>query len=289
MKKLLSLMAGIFNFFEKIWALKKSHYLISNGLILSFILGVLLFLGARFGLYEPGNPVYTNPFFAIDLSFTLLLIIELLSLIFVLPRSVATSNYKQYALLSLIFLRYGFKEFSHIHSLSEWSVHSPELIDMFVYGLGGLAIFIIVNLVSKMQKHVKISRDEDARLSFINFKKSLALLLLLLFFLIGFFDIRYLIETGLYRSSFEAFYTVLVFSDILIVLFALRYTSDYLRVFRYSAFVLSTIFIRIALSLPALQSVALGVAGALFVLALTYSYNRFITKPDNSSSAGQTE
>ena len=81
--------------------------------------------------------------------------------------------------------------------------------------------------------------------------------------------------TGTYLHSFKSFYTVLIFSDIVIVLIALRYTLNYYKIFRYSAFVLATILIRISLSAKPVIDVIIGVAATIFVLILTLAYNYF--------------
>jgi hypothetical protein len=60
------------------------------------------------------------------------------------------------------------------------------------------------------------------------------------------------------------------------VLFALRFTINYYKIFRYSAFVLATILIRLSLSLYPYYDVLVGVIAALFVLALTVTYNYFL-------------
>jgi hypothetical protein len=101
-------------------------------------------------------------------------------------------------------------------------------------------------------------------------------LLLVAFAAVGVNDLKILFSTGSYLHSFQTFYTVLIFSDIIIVLIALRYTLNYYRIFRYSAFVLATILIRISLSAETYYNVGIGVVACLFVLALTIAYNHFL-------------
>jgi len=74
---------------------------------------------------------------------------------------------------------------------------------------------------------------------------------------------------------FKTFYTVLIFSDVLIVLISLRYTATYHVVFRNSGFALATVTLRIALAAPVYINVLLGIAASAFILGLTYAYNTF--------------
>lgn len=261
-----------------LWESQASNKIVSYSLVIVFIISVIISYLDRNNLISLGklDEYFSNPFFAIDISFTILLIIELLSLIFVLPRSVAKSVGKQFELLSLIFIRAGFKEFSHVEDFHWNSIMSESLINMFAYAFGALLIFIILGFNNKLQLHTRLTNTEDDQKEFIQTKKLLSILLLTAFLIVGFYDIKTLLETGNYLHSFHSFYTVLIFSDIIIVLVALRYTLNYYKIFRYSAFVLATIFIRISLSLDPFYDVIIGVCTATFVLVLTMSYNYFL-------------
>lgn len=267
----------VFGYIKELWKSQKVNRLISYVMVIVFISSVIISYLDRANLISLGkwDENFSNPFFAIEISFTLLLIIELLSLIFVLPESVAKSVGKQFELLSLIFMRAGFKEFSHINSF-DWNTLPTEVINMFAYAFGALAIFIIMGLNYKLQMHSRLTNKEDDQEEFIQSKKLLALGLLIAFIVVGFYDIKALILTGEYLHSFDKFYTVLIFSDIVIVFIALRYTLNYYRIFRYSAFVLGTIFIRISLSIKVYHNVLIGILAALFVLLLTLTYNYFL-------------
>lgn len=276
MTKFLAFTESLYDRLKNYWESPSSLRAISNFLVISFIAGMLYYALIAFNILPPLNEFFTHPFFAIEISFTLLLIFELFSLIFTLPQSVARSNLKQYELLSLIFLRSGFKEFSHIDELSSWTLNSEPIMNMFIFGIGGLAIFALVSLTERLQRHVKLTTDIAEQNKFIQIKKLISVLLFLAFLVIGAEDIYILLSTGHYLHSFDTFYTILIFSDILIVLIALRYSTAYIRIFRYSAFVLATIIIRLSFSLEAMESVLVGVAGAVFVLLLTLSYNYYL-------------
>lgn len=268
----------LFDRLKNNWESARTQRFVSWMLVLAFVVGILIYLLVHYGIlpknFENGD--FNYPFAAIEIPFTLLLLIELMSLIFVLPTSVSRSVMKQFELLSLIFLRFAFKEFSHIHSLGEWKANEEPFIHMVAYGAGALAIFALIGFTYRLQRHVRISAKEDDQTRFVQSKKLLAILLLATFILIGLSDLYQWIFIGKYPHSFTFFYTILIFSDILIVLIALRYTLDYYRIFRYSAFVLATILIRVALSLEPYFNVILGVVSAVFVYFLTMSYNYFV-------------
>jgi len=77
---------------------------------------------------------------------------------------------------------------------------------------------------------------------------------------------------------FEAFYLVLIFADVLLVLISYRYSDSYHVVFRNSGFALSAVIIRLSLSAPAYVNAGLGVFAILFALGIAYAYGRFFRK-----------
>ena len=275
--KLLNKIDVVFSKIKNLWENETTNKVISYSLVYIFVFSsftsyLVINKFINLGYF---NNAFSNPFFSIEIAFTLLLILELLSLIFVLHKSVAKSVGKQFELLSLIFLRSGFKEFSHIKDF-QWDKMSDSIMQMFTYAFGALTIFIIFGFTEKLRRHTRLTNTEDDQKEFIQSKKLLSILLLISFFIVGVIDIKTFIQTGEYLHSFHTFYTVLIFSDILIVLIALRYTLNYYKIFRYSSFVLATIFIRISLSIKSYYDVIIGVATALFVLLLTISYNYFL-------------
>ena len=278
LKPFLSIINRIFESLKQYWENKKSLHVISIVLVITFIVSTLISILVINDFISLGSfdSSFKNPFFSIEIVFTVLLIVELFGLIFVLPKSVANSVGKQFELLSLIFLRDAFKEFSHFGYNLEWLQIKESFINMMIYGFGAIIIFSIIGWNNKIQRHIKLTSIEEEQTLFIRLKKLLALALLVAFLAIGFWDLKVLFETGTYLHSFQGFYTVLIFSDILIVLIALRFTLNYYKIFRYSAFVLATILIRLSLSLYPFYDVIVGVIAALFVLALTITYNYFL-------------
>jgi hypothetical protein len=258
------------------WETEKAHRIISNLLVGVFLLSLALFGLIKNNLLPETGVLkaFANPFFSIELTFTILLLTEIISMIFVLPKSVAKSVAKQFELLSLIFIRHSFQEFSKVHSL-DWNEMVNTVQNMFVYAVASLLIYLIVSIVYKKQRHILICRTEKAQQNFIRFKRAISFLLLIAFLVIIATDFNRLLLQGIYTSSFHTFFSVLIFSDILVLLITMRYSLDYGTMYRYSAFILATIFIRIALTSTHYFDVIIGVAAALYLLSLVLIYNYF--------------
>jgi len=97
------------------------------------------------------------------------------------------------------------------------------------------------------------------------------------------FYMAYLWMSGQRHLNFvEVFYTILVFSDILLVLISLRYNSTYRIVFRNSGFAVATVMLRLALTAPLFVNVGLGVTAISMSIGLTFVYNNFRLYPPHS-------
>ncbi len=267
----------IYDTLEGFFAQKRFHRIVADSLILIFLLGIILAELIRLDVFALGkfSDSLHNHYFAIKLAFTCLLLFELLSLVFVLPESVAKSVGKQFELFSLILLRSAFKEFEKLPEPIEWGGLDEPIIHILAYVVGAGLIFLATGYYYKVQKHFRLTENEIDRKQFISFKKVLALLLFMSFVGLGIYDIYDFYDTGGFHNSFNTYFTALIFIDILIVLISLRYSSAYHKVFRYSAFVLVTILLRIALTGNAYVQIALGIFSLVYAIILTRIYNYF--------------
>lgn len=216
----------------------------------------------------------TNHFYAVEFAFTLLLATEVVALIFGLTRSFSRSIGIQLEILSLILLRDTFKQFTDFPEPLEWSAVENSIAPMIADAVGALTIFLILGIYYKIKREKPITDDEVEQTEFIKMKKLVALGLLVVFALIAFEDGLRLLQGRETFPFFDTFYTVLIFTDVLMVLISLRYSTNFAVVFRNFGFAVVTVFIRIALIAPTIVSVALGIGTAIFALAVMVAYNR---------------
>ena len=276
----------LYDSLERIWEHKRTERYAANFLIIAFLASLALIELARQELLPNGIAALmpTNHYYAINVAFSMLLGLEVFGLVFSLAKSVSVSVGKQFEILSLILLRHSFKELVDFSEPLVWAQSLKPLLHMLSNAGGGLVIFLLLGLYYKLQHHRSISSNTEAAADFIAWKKIVSLLLLLLFSIIGIVDSsRYLTGTAT-NIFFSLFYTILVFSDVLLVLISLRYSSSYPIVFRNSGFAIATVFIRLALTAPPFFNVLLGVGAILFAIGITVAYNRF-EKPEPSAPA----
>jgi hypothetical protein len=261
------------SFYDKIeekWHSLKTAKVISNFVVLFFFIGILTTLLSHYQIVN----FKSGRFFAIELAFSVLLISEILSLVFTLTHSVADSVGKQFEIISLILLRDAFKEMGHLPLENTWNADTlMELLPMLTDAVGAVFIFLIIGLFYKAQRHIRITNSPQEQLRFIILKKIVASILLIIFLLLCLYALIDLFWENQFQSIFNLFYTILIFTDILILIISIRYSNLYIHLFRYSSFALATVIIRLSLSAPNYYNVLLSISAGLFVLLVTNVYN----------------
>lgn len=259
------------------WSSHYSRNMASVILVVAYLLGlVLIELGRRNLL--PGiltDLVPYSHYAAISMGFSVLLYIEVIELVFGLASSVSKSVGKQFEIFSLILLRQSFKDFSEVPEPLKWPASPDTVLHILSSAVGALLIFAILVFYYRMLYHSPITSDETETINFISAKKTISLLLLLIFALLGIYHVLAIFKQAETHDFFATFYTILAFCDILIVLFSMRYSHYYPIVFRNSGFALATVILRLGLAAPDYYNAALGVGSALYILSLNAVYNLY--------------
>ncbi len=272
---MLGLASTITDSLEHFWEQHVMKRAAGSILVVVYIAMIALVEFNRVGyLPEPlSSTLPTNHFFAVEIAFTVLLLTEVVSLIFGLTRSFSRSIGIQLEILCLIFLRDTFKQFTYFSEPLEWELVVESVGPMIVDALGALVIFVIIGAYYRVQKNRPITADEVEQAEFVAYKKLIALGLVVVFAMIGVVDFVRLLTGQETYPFFETFYTILIFTDVLMVLLSLRYSINFAVTFRNFGFAIVTVFIRLSLIAPTLVGVALGIGTALFALGLSYAYH----------------
>ena len=208
-------------------------------------------------------------FFAVHAAFTVILILEVISLIFVLPCSFSKSLGKQFEILSLILIRNAFKELSYFSEPLTYLGNEEKVLHILASGFGALLVFVLLGVYYKIQKR----SEEDGRhmdlYGFVASKKAISLLLLVSFLIMGVYSVYQTILGVEHPDFLHGFYSQLILTDILIVLVSQCFHPSAKMIFRNSGYALSTLMIRIALIAPVYYNVLLGAAAMVFAILLT--------------------
>jgi len=268
---------ALFDRLEQVFSGAAMRRLLAGVLVATFAVSLIAIelgrrglLGGRLSTALPGSH-----FHAIALVFNLLLAFEVAGLVFAIVQSVSNAAGRQFEIFSLILLRRSFEAFAGLEEPVRWIQAKEATLLMLADAGGALLIFVALGLYYAVQKHRPLSGDQGDRTSFVMAKKVIALMLLVALGALACQSLWVLTVRLEAHSFFEAFYSLLIFADVLVVLISLRYSASYHVVIRNSGLAVATVLLRLALTAPPPMSGLLGVAAVLYALALTWAYNRF--------------
>lgn len=272
----------IFDPLQHLWEHEKIHKKISFALVVFFLLALLLIELKRSSLLplSLASFVPDNHFYAVQYAFTVVLILEVISLVFTLPCSFSRSVGKQFEILSLILLRNAFKELAEFPEPVTFLGNETAVLHILSDGFGALLIFALLGLYYYIQaKAFDDGMKKGDIFMFVAAKKGIALILLISFLLMGFNSTLLTLSGQEHTDFLHSFYTLLILTDILVVLISQCFHPSFFTIFRNSGFALSTLLIRLALAAPPYYNVLLGVAAAAFAILLAMICGRpFLVK-----------
>ena len=274
--------------------------------IASFIIHLLIIylVDLKFISIDTNSNLLTNPIAAIYTPFSFILLYEVYLLIFFLPKSFTKYVSKQYEIMSLIIIRRLFKDLSNLRLTGDWFNIKYDL--QFSYDLAtSLLMFFLIYLFylqSEPKKNV-VDASVTSNLSLMNFikiKKILALLLVPIFIFLSIYSFTIWINEIIFSDVnstnsfsninnifFEQFFNILIFADVLLLLFSFYLTDDFYKVMRNSGFIISTILIRISFSTTGLVNNLLIICAILYGLFITIIHNKFERRISTTNNDSQ--
>jgi len=265
--------------------------------IASFIIHLLIIylVDLKFVNLETNSNLLTNPIAAIYTPFSFILLYEVYLLIYYLPKSFTKYVSKQYEIMSLIIIRRLFKDLSNLRISGDWFNIKYDL--QFSYDLvTSLLMFFLIYffyLQSEPKKNILVTGVTSTLsvMNFIKIKKILALLLVPIFISLSIYSfttwITNIISSDVDSTNsfsninnifFEQFFNILIFADVLLLLFSFYLKDDFHKVMRNSGFIISTILIRISFSTTGLVNNLLIICAIVYGLFMTIIHNKFEKK-----------
>ena len=272
----------------------KSESVIVTIAILSFLLHLVFIALADLGFLGNGefSELLSSPISAIYTPFSFILFFEVYLLVYYLPKSISVYISKQYEIITLIVIRRLFKDLSHLELSSNWFEIKYDL--QFTYDLiAALCLFFLIYLFNRLnrdneKRRIKSPIHSEKLEGFISMKKLLASILVPVFIILAVYSLGHWLTFSLFSVNdalgtigdvneifFDEFFTVLILTDVLLLLLSLYQTSKFSMVFRNSGFIISTILIRISFGTEGLINSLLIVVAVLFGVAILAIHNHF--------------
>lgn len=263
--------------------------------IVSFIIHLLLIFMADYGLLGKfgESELLSSPISAIYTPFSFILFFEVYLLVFYLPKSITVYIGKQYEIITLIVIRRLFKDLSQLEISSNWFEIKYDL--QFTYDIiAAITLFFLIYLFNKLNKineerRLPEENHDDKLTRFISLKKLLGSILVPVFVIMAFYSLGLWVFASFFDPNnslesfrdvnkifFDEFFTVLILTDVLLLLLSLFQTNKFSKVFRNSGFIISTILIRISFGTEGLLNSILIVVAVLFGVLILAVHNKFM-------------
>jgi hypothetical protein len=235
--------------------------------IVGFAVHLVLVFLSRGVSYPPLilSAVGRNYLSAIATPFSFILFYEVLTLIAALPASTTQSIANQFEVVSLIFIRDVFKDIAAASQNGWHHEQFHQALPLFVDMCSGLVMFLLVAIFQyvalKRGKRAGTAELSTGLKKFIAQKKLVAIGLTVLLLSMAVYNLGIVI-VHFYRSLmaghcitpepnaffYNDVFTVMIFTDVLILILSLVVSGRYEMVFRNAAFVLSIILLRFSLT-----------------------------------------
>ncbi len=294
MTKMASLFNSIYSKILSEEARKKSEVVIVFIAIASFLLHLLLILLVDWKVlaFDGYKELFNNPIAAIYTPFSFILIYEVYLLVYYLPRSTTTYIGKQYEIMTLIVIRRIFKDLSQLQLTPDWFKVTSDL--LLTYDLiATMVLFLLILLFYRLNRKSQVASGSVSELSpevaqFIKMKTIIAKCLVPIFVLLAFFSLGEWTYDSFFSPNhhmtsiqdvnkifFDTCFTILILTDVLLLLISFLHTDKFNRVIRNSGFIISTILIKLSFGIEGLLNIILIVVAVLFGVVILAIHNQF--------------
>ncbi len=294
MPKISTLFNSIYSKILSEEARKRSEVLIVIIAIASFLLHLLLILlvDLKVLAFDGYKELFNNPIAAIYTPFSFILIYEVYLLVYYLPKSTTTYIGKQYEIMTLIVIRRIFKDLSQLQLTPDWFKVPSDL--LLTYDLiATMILFLLILLFYRLNRKSDVNSEPSSGLSsevaqFIKMKALIAKCLVPIFVLLAFFSLGQWTYDSFFSPNqnvvsiqdvnkifFDTCFTILILTDVLLLLISFLHTDKFSRVIRNSGFIISTILIKLSFGIDGLLNIILIVVAVLFGVIILAIHNQF--------------
>ena len=271
--------------------------------IISYLLHLLVIalVDLEIILVNDYSKLLSNPISAIYTPFSFILIYEVYLLVYYLPKSTTIYIGKQYEIITLIIIRRIFKDLTKLEINSNWFEVKANInftLDIIATVILFYLIYIFYKLNRQNEINQAITQKNIELTKFITLKNIFAIALIPIFLVLSiyslghwiyesFFSLREIVDNikDINKIFFEKFFTILILTEVLLLLFSFFLSDKFNRVIRNSGFIISTILIKLSFETEGIMNTVLIVTAVLFgviVLAINNKYESLEVKKEST-------
>ena len=279
------------NYFDKHFnakSVRNVELLILRVAVFAFLFHlIIIFLGNNFIYFKNLQHSYLK---AIYTPFSFILFYEVFLLVIIIPKSISEFIGKQFEIITLITLRSFFHDIADLDLKNSININNPEFISLLYDLIASLIMLCLTILYYKIYQNNRKSEIVNELNNFINIKKLVSLSMILILFLLSissFFIwgkemLRALELKQNYPDPNTVFYadffSIMIFVDVLLLIISFIYHFSFFTIFRNASFIITTILIRMSLTIEKPMNYIIILIGFLFSIISFYLYSLRNTK-----------
>ncbi len=273
------------NYFDTYFSsknIRKIELVILRVAVFSFLLHLaLIFLGNNFLFFRNFQHSYLK---AIYTPFSFILLYEVFLLVIIIPKSISEFVGKQFEVITLITLRSFFHDIAELDLNNSINIYNHDFISLMYDLCAAILMLGLTILYYKIYQNNGKAEVVNQLNNFINIKKmvSLGMIVILLLLSISSFynwgsemiialqtDSNYPNSNAVFYSDF---FSIMIFVDVLLLIISFTYHFSFFTIFRNASFIITTILIRMSLTIEKPMNYIIILIGFLFSIISFYLF-----------------
>lgn len=262
--------------------------------IIAFIMHFSLIVFANLKIipvYIYGAAGSISPIQSIYTPFSIILLYEIYLLIYYLPKSITIYIGKQYEIIALIVIRKTFDDLANL-SIINGQVDIFSLRNLLLTFVALIILFLLIFSFYKLSgsKKDRIECYGKKERRFLAMKEILSLGLLAIFIILFIISIVDFSKTSISvdgiigaiktinNTFFNTFFTALILTEVLLLLFTFNLSDRFSKVIRNSGFIISTVLLKLSFLVEGFANIVIILIAVSFGLSVMGVYRLFEKK-----------
>jgi hypothetical protein len=288
MNNLLQKSGNYFDIYFNAKNVRRVELLILRFAVLAFLIQLfIIFLGNNFLYFKSLEHSYLK---AIYTPFSFILFYEVFLLVIIIPKSISEFIGKQFEVITLITLRSFFHDIAELDLKNLIDINNPEFISLLYDLIASLIMLSLTILYYKIYQNNRKSEIVNELNNFINIKKLVSLSMILILLLLSVSSL-YVWGAAMAEALklnqnypnpntvfYADFFSIMIFVDVLLLIISFIYHFSFFTIFRNASFIITTILIRMSLTIEKPMNYIVILIGFLFSIITFYLYSLRNTK-----------
>jgi hypothetical protein len=288
MNNLLHKSGNYFDIYFNAKNVRRVELLILRFAVLAFLIHLfIIFLGNNFLYFKSLEHSYLK---AIYTPFSFILFYEVFLLVIIIPKSISEFIGKQFEVITLITLRSFFHDIAELDLKNLIDINNPEFISLLYDLIASLIMLSLTILYYKIYQNNRKSEIVNELNNFINIKKLVSLSMIIILLVLSISSL-YIWGAAMAEALklnqnypnpntvfYADFFSIMIFVDVLLLIISFIYHFSFFTIFRNASFIITTILIRMSLTIEKPMNYIVILIGFLFSIITFYLYSLRNTK-----------